>query len=52
MFRCFGKQKNISLGGFNESHKLQYFSVKNLPPLESRAEYVIEKAIKKGILNV
>jgi len=33
MFRCFGKQKNISFGGFNESHKLQYFSVNTLPPL-------------------
>lgn len=51
LYRAVGVSGELKIND-NESHKLQYFSVKNLPPLESRAEYVIEKAIKKGILNV
>lgn len=33
-----------------ESHRLQYFPLNDLPPLESRAEFVMRKLLEKGLI--
>ena len=46
LYKSYGVTSKLKIND-DESHKLQYFPLDNLPKLESRAEYVINKIRNK-----